>query len=666
MAVKVPRDYQDWAHWSTWNYMHDPANFTGGVATGGKGPKYPLVVEATGLGKSLNIAMLIWHLSTTYPGTRILQTCHVKELVASNYEELLGMWPTAPAGVYAAALKRRDTQQDIIFAMINSVAKRAASFGKVDFILIDEAHRLSDNDKALYSQFIDYLRRVNPNLIVIGYTATDYRMKGGKLTDMGLFDDVVFDIGSGESFIWAVEQGYLILPVPTDPGFQLDESEIAISGGEYKSDDASAAMHEQDLIERAVDYSIAIAKEEGHRSAIAFAQSADDCDLIADMLTYKGYHTEAVHTRMTGDRDAILKAHKRGDIWGVASRDILTTGWNNPRVSLMMNLRLTRSPGLWVQMVGRMTRPNWTNHFFGLPSEPIQNELGQWNLAQQAGRLGSIMESGKVTSRVLDFCGNTSRLGPINYPFIPGKRKKGAGGEAPVRTCSIENTYDHYTEDHNKPHCSPGTIHHTSVKVCPHCGYEWPKASNLQIKASTSELVSKTNPLGLPKVEKVEKEYEVFSVHEMICHRNIGRGDKPDTMRVNYRCGNRQFPTWVCLEHPEKNYARKKAEEWWESHGGQLPAPTNIDEGIEQVAELVKPKFIKVWINTKFPEIVGYDFIGHKFEPIDLTDLTKERPIYEPEPDPLEKEREEAYQRAAYSSGGGYDSGYYEDDDIPF
>lgn len=672
--MKQPRDYQTWTHNATMNFIMDPANWKGGAATEGYGPKYPLVVAATGLGKSMNIAMFIMDMLFNYgKGARILQLCHVKELVESNYLELMGMWPTAPAGVYAASMKQRDTGSQVIFAMINSVAKRAASFGRVDFVLIDEAHRLSDNDKALYSKFLEALREVNPNLIVIGYTATDYRMKGGKLTEMGLFDEVVYDIGSGDSFVWAVEQGYLVMPVPTDPGFQLDDSGVKVSGGEYKTSDASAAMHDQNLIERAVDYSIKIAREEGHKSSISFGQSAEDCDLIADMFSYKGFPMEAVHTKMDGDRDDILERHKRGELWGVASRDILTTGWNNPLVSLMINLRLTRSPGLWVQMVGRMTRPLWVNHFYGPTGGPTIDDEGRWNIGTLEGRLGSINQSGKLFSRVLDFCGNTERLGPINYPFIPNKRKKG-GGEAPVRKC------DGTTEEGQAAGmgCNPVTIHHTSVRVCPHCGYEWPKSYNLDIKASTSELVSKVNPLGLPEVKKKPKEYEVFSVHEIVCTHHHGKvikrasdgevlESKPNTMRVDYRCGHRKFPRWICIEHPKGSWAKNKANEWWEDHSGEKPCPDSIEEAIERVEELIKPKFVKVWINTNCPEIVAYDFIGHRFEEValDLSNPRKKRELHEPEEDPLEKEREQAFKSASYGSYSG--TGDYDyDDDIPF
>lgn len=619
---KEPRGYQSLAHDSLWSYLHNPATYG----------KNPLVVMATGLGKSLNIAMALWHLKSKYTGVRAMCLAHSKELVQGNYRELRQLWPSAPAGVYAAGLGERDTRSDITFAMINSVANRASTFGHIDFVFIDEAHRLSDNDASLYGRLLEALREKNPKLIVVGFTATDYRMKGGRLTDMGLFDEVVFDIGSGESFVWAVQQGYLILPVPTDPGFQLDESTIGLLGGEYKDNEASAAMHDQNILERAVDYSIQLARNEGRKHAITFAQSIEDADLLAEMFTYKGFETYPVHSKRT-DRDAILEAHARKEFWGITNKDILTTGYNDPYLDLLIGLRLTRSPGLWVQIIGRMTRPIW------LPGYDITTYDGRW---------ASIQASGKLNARVLDFTGNTERLGPINYPHIPGPRKKGSG-PAPVRICK---------------QCDPWTYHHASVKVCPHCQFEFPVQSNIHMEASNAELVSATNPFGLEMPKPKPKVFEAWSVHDMTVAHNKGRETKDsdgnvidkklDTLKVSYRCGTRTLNTWICFEHGPKSFPRRKAEEWWQAHGGQGEAPSTIADAVEKCAELNMPVFLRVNVGAAYPEIDGYDFVGTKFEPQDLNNLFGPAKIYERDPDPYE----------GYSGGGQYAEGF--DDDIPF
>ena len=59
---------------------------------------------------------------------------------------------------------------------------------------------------------------------------------------------------------------------------------------------------------------------------------------------------------------------------------------------------------LWVQMLGRGTRPVYP---VGYDSETIEQ------------RIEAIKVSGKLDCLVLDYAGNTRRLGPINDPVIP-------------------------------------------------------------------------------------------------------------------------------------------------------------------------------------------------------------------------------------------------------
>lgn len=618
--MKIPRDYQEQANLALWNFIH---NCPG---------KNPLVVEATGLGKSLNIAMFIWMWLAHYPQTRILQITHSKELIEGNYLELLGLWPSAPAGVYSAGLNQRDLRSQVTFCGIQSVYSRPASFGHVDFIIVDEAHTISANENATYSKFIAALKAVNPYLVVIGFTATPFRMTTGLLTDGTMFDEIVYDIGSGESFVWAVEQGYLIRPIPKYPGFQLDSDDIAVMAGEFDNKASSQALRDQNILERAVDTCIAIGEEQGRQSWLHFCQSIEDAELVADMFTYKGYPHEAVHSKR-GDRDEVLKAQKDGGLRGVTCRDVLTTGYNHPALDLIGMLRLTRSPGLWVQMVGRGTRPAWVGHIGHNGGPPL------YDITTLEGRRDSILASHKQTCLVLDFVGNTSRLGPINYPNLPTRRTKKGPPQAMVRQC---------------PKCD--TYNHISRRFCDDCGYEFPPPERLQVNASESALVT-SNVLDLTK-QPPPRQLDVMGVNRMICAHHNGKDGKPDTMRVDYFSGQRRFSVWLGFEHPEGSFPLRRAREWWAMHGGHGKAPTTILAALELVGDLQKPKFLKVWTNTKYPEVVDYDFRGTRFE---LPPEIGGPPLQEPEPD-----YEEEARLASIADSAAFVGTYYDDDDIPF
>ena len=144
------RDYQNEAVKSIFNYFwtHPEGN--------------PLVACPTGTGKSLIIAEFLKQVLHKYPNQKIMVLTHVKELIKQNHEKMMMVWPTAPAGIYSAGLKKRDTINPILFAGIGSVVRKPERFGHVDILIIDECHLVSPSKSTMYQQFIDDLTVVNP------------------------------------------------------------------------------------------------------------------------------------------------------------------------------------------------------------------------------------------------------------------------------------------------------------------------------------------------------------------------------------------------------------------------------------------------------------------------------------------------------------------------
>ena len=66
----------------------------------------PLVVIPTAGGKSLVMASFIEGVLKAWPDQRILIVTHVRELIAQNHAEMIGLWPEAPAGIYSATAVR--------------------------------------------------------------------------------------------------------------------------------------------------------------------------------------------------------------------------------------------------------------------------------------------------------------------------------------------------------------------------------------------------------------------------------------------------------------------------------------------------------------------------------------------------------------------------------
>jgi DNA repair protein RadD len=531
----ILRDYQNEAVWSAFRYLD---------TTLGNG----VIAMPTGTGKSLVIAEILRQIFTYWPSRRIMMLTHVKELIEQNAEELLKLWATAPLGIYSAGLKQRDVILPIVFGGIASVNKKPQIFGHRDLLLIDECHLLSPDDDTMYQKTIKALREINPHLRVMGLSATPYRLKQGMITDGGIFTDICFDITDVASFNRLIAEGYLCQLIPKRTQTTIDVSNVGIVGGEYN----------QRQLEEAVDIdavTFAACKEmveygQQRNSWLVFAAGVANAEHVASMLQSFGVAALASHSKLSDEENKRrIKAFKSGEIRALVNNNKYTTGFNHPAIDLIGMLRPTTSPGLWVQMLGRGTRPS--------------------------------PDTGKENCLVLDFAGNTKRLGPINDPVIPRRPGKGTG-DPPVKLCE---------------HC--GTYNHTLARYCVGCGAEFEFRTKLFKQASEMEVIKSDAPI----VEIYDVKRVIYSLHEK--KNSDGVLISPPSMKVSYFCGLQMFNEWVCLEHP--GGISKRARDWWRQRHREEP-PATTYEALRRHSELRVPARIRVHTNKRYPEILGWEF----------------------------------------------------------
>lgn len=379
----------------------------------------PLVVIPTAGGKSLVMASFIEGVLKAWPDQRILIVTHVRELIAQNHAEMIGIWPDAPAGIYSAGLGKREAQAQILFAGIQSIHRRAQEIGHTDLVLIDEAHLIPGKSSTMYRRFLDALKALNPALKVIGLTATPFRLDCGMLHEgkNALFTDIPYEAPVRD----LIDHGYLSPLVSKHPATRLDVSKVGTRAGDFIARDLAAAV-DQDAITRAAVTEI-IEHGRDRKSWLAFCSGVEHARHVAEEFRRQGISCRTIFGDTPKDeRDAIIAAFKRGEIRALASMGVLTTGFNAPGVDLIALLRPTQSAGLYVQMVGRGTR----------------------------------LAPGKQNCLVLDFAGNVRRHGPIDLvrPKRPGE---GGGGDAPTKVC---------------PMCE--SIIALSATECPDCGHVFP------------------------------------------------------------------------------------------------------------------------------------------------------------------------------------------------
>ncbi len=550
------RYYQEEAVLSIYDYFQQ---FTGN----------PIVALPTGTGKSIVIAEFVRSVMTYFPGQRVMMLTHVKELIVQNYQEMVSVWPLAPVGIYSAGIGSREIAP-ITFAGIASVVKKAHLFGHVDLVLVDECHLISPHDETNYRIFIEALRAINPAVKVIGFTATPYRLGQGLLTwattkakgteaeeiKPALFTDICYDLTGLVPFNRLIAEGFLAPLVPKRTETQIDISGVHMQAGEYNLAELQSAVDRSSITKKAIDEILfhGLLNNEERMRWLIFATGVDHSEHIAAEIRERGFDAHAIHSKTpASDRDLRLAEFKKpsdGKVKCLVSNNVLTTGFNAPHVDLIGMLRHTMSPGLWVQMLGRGTRPY----------------------------------PGKKNCLVLDFAGNTKRLGPINDPKLPKRKGEKDGGEAPVKCCE-----------------KCGTYNHASVRFCTSCGHEFPPAIKFKEKASSDELIKSSSPV-----------VEVFAVNHITYKPWFPRNTaKPPSLYVSYYCGSRQFSEWVCLEHD--GWAGKKGRDWWRRRTPDEEPPPTVEEAMKHIKELDSPTHIRVWVNQTHPEIMAHDFTGTAF-----------------------------------------------------
>ncbi|MBL4557299.1 MAG: DEAD/DEAH box helicase family protein [Rhodobacteraceae bacterium] len=399
----------------------------------------PLVVIPTAGGKSLVMAAFIDGVLKAWPDQRVLVVTHVRELIAQNHAEMLGLWPEASAGIYSAGLGRRDARARILFAGIQSIHDKATRIGHADLVLIDEAHLIPGGRTPCIAASSPTCRRSTraEGDRADGDALPARQRHAARGRERALHRRRLRGVGPRP------DRSGLSLPAhleaDEDPP-RRDRRGIAgwrVHRARPRGRGRPGRHHARAVAE-------VIAHGETRRSWLAFCSGVRHATHVAEEFRRRGVSCATIFGKTPKDeRDAIIAAFKRGEIRALASMGVLTTGFNAPAVDLIAMLRPTKSAGLYVQMAGRGTR----------------------------------LAEGKENCLVLDFAGNVRRHGPID--LVRPKRPGGPGdGPPPTKIC---------------PKC--GTIVAIAALECPDCGFEFPgREVKLEPTASTLEVLSTGKP----------------------------------------------------------------------------------------------------------------------------------------------------------------------------
>lgn len=497
------RPYQEEAKTAVYNHLR-------------AGDDNPCVVIPTAGGKTPVIAAICKDAVGLWQG-RVLILAHVKELLEQTTDKLRKVCPEVKFGVYSAGLRRRDTEQSVIIAGIQSMYKKACELGSFNLVIVDEAHLIPPDGEGMYRQFLVDAKVVNPEARVIGLTATPFRVKSGLICGPeNILNAICYEIGVRE----LIRDGYLC-PLVTKVGIQkTDTGQLHVRGGEFVASETEELMDQEALVQAACAEIVALTHD--RRSCLIFTAGVKHGQHVAKVIQEtSGQECGFVcgETPAT-QRDQLLGRFRSGVLRYLANVNVLTTGFDAPNIDCVALLRPTMSPGLFYQMCGR----------------------------------GFRLHPSKLNCLVLDFAGNVLRHGPVDQ--IRGRETASNGsGEAPVKEC---------------PECH--SVIAAGYAACPDCGYQFPPPERQGHEATASEA-------GILSGQVTDTEYDVQDITYSVHTKRGATEEAPKTFRVDYRLGLDHWQSeFVCFEHD--GYARQKAIAWWRQRSPD-PVPDTAERAVE-------------------------------------------------------------------------------------
>ena len=333
-----------------------------------EGAKRALVQAATGVGKTCIAAFD----SKSY--ARVLFVAHREEIINQAATTFHNIRNSDDYGFFRG--EDKCTDKSVIFASVMTLGKSEYLnddyFARdyFDYIVIDEFHHAVNNP---YRKIVDYFQ---PKFL-LGLTATPERMDGRNIYEICDYN-VPYELPLAD----AINKGMLVPFHYYGIYDDTDYSKLHVVKGRYDSAELNATyignVHRHELIYKYYC-------KYGSKRALGFCCTREHAEEMAKEFCKRGIPAVAVysdaHGEFSEDRDVAIEKLKSGEIRVIFSVDMFNEGVDAPSVDMVMFLRPTESPTVFLQQLGRGLRKS----------------------------------KGKEYLNVLDFIGNYLKAGRVRY-----------------------------------------------------------------------------------------------------------------------------------------------------------------------------------------------------------------------------------------------------------
>lgn len=415
--------------------------------------------------------------------------------------------------------------------------------GSVSFnlLVLDEAH-LVHPSKGQYHDIITKLKENYPAMRIAGFTATPYRLSGGKIYGRPgtLFEDLDVRITTEEllaegfltPLVWKVRQSDML---------SLLDKVRKSSTGELNETGQMAVVGQDVFVEGVFDAWNEYTRD---RKTAIFALNIAHAEAIAEVFRGNGIPVWIIHSKMKVQevRQAIEEFAKGTGI--IINVGVLTIGSDIPSISAIILARRTLSTALFFQIVGR----------------------------------GARKFTGKSECMVIDLCGNA-----LIHGIDP---------DNPIRQETRESDGTRHDQVKICPMCESAVS--PATRTCPHCGFTFPYEEK-----DPEDIEQTTDDTKLVDFEG----FEVWDADRVEFERHDNPKKPIPSIKCEYfRGGSVIARQWLCPEH--KGFASEKAGRYWTEFGGGYPRPKTVNEWLGRKGELKKsPMKLTINASGKWPEV---------------------------------------------------------------
>lgn len=320
--------------------------------------KSVMVVAATGAGKTQVMLGITDRLINEWPNARVCILAHRAELISQPKERVKDFFPhlVKKVGVVMGQAHKDDHRQ-IIIATVQTLGnkngrriKELLRYGQIDLLIIDEAHHTLP--KGVYGNVINALRERNPNLRLLGVTATPERADKKDMT--ATFEKESANVGVRQ----LIEAGWLCNPTIIGVTTPIDLSGVPVVGSgatrDYNTQKLVPAVETEDVFKIVIDTHL---DKCNPRPTIMFLPSVDGSYLLAELLRAKGVKAIGLDgTTPAAERAEIIEGFKTGVYTCIVNCAVLVEGFDAPMTECVHIVRPTKSDSFYLQIIGRALR----------------------------------------------------------------------------------------------------------------------------------------------------------------------------------------------------------------------------------------------------------------------------------------------------------------------